>query len=62
MTYRFLKAILVSTVFALLASGPLKGQSEVLPWLEYRNSPAVDSLMRSMTIKDMVAQSFWIPA
>lgn len=62
MTYRFLKAVVVSTVFALLASGPLKGQSEVLPWLEYRNSPAVDSLMRSMTIKDMVAQSFWIPA
>ncbi|HPT11542.1 MAG TPA: glycoside hydrolase family 3 N-terminal domain-containing protein [Bacteroidales bacterium] len=59
---RILKTAAASTIIAVLTSVSLFGQVNRIPWLDYQNEPAVDTLLKNMSVKDMVAQSFWIPA
>lgn len=33
-----------------------------LPWEKYLNDPAIDSLINTMTVREMIAQLIWVPA
>jgi beta-glucosidase-like glycosyl hydrolase/CubicO group peptidase (beta-lactamase class C family) len=51
--------------FFLVVTMPLQsiiGQSYDVPWLKYLRVPEVDSILNSMSVKDMVAQSIWVEA
>ncbi|MCJ7821439.1 MAG: hypothetical protein MUP53_09560, partial [Bacteroidales bacterium] len=37
-------------------------QTIEVPWLKYLNVPAVDSLLNSLSVSEMIAQSIWVEA
>ncbi len=47
---------------AALSLQPVSGQTQDVPWLKYLRVPEVDSLLNSMSVRDMVAQSIWVEA
>ena len=53
------------SIFLLMATMPLHslmGQTYDVPWLKYLRVPEVDSILKSMSVRDMVAQSIWVEA
>lgn len=51
--------------FLLMATMPLHslmGQTYNVPWLKYLRVPEVDSILNTMSVRDMVAQSIWVEA
>jgi beta-N-acetylhexosaminidase len=56
------KAAVVSCIIAAFTSVSLFAQTNRLAWLDYENDKNVDSLLKNMSVKEMVAQSFWVPA
>ena len=55
-------AILLLISLSVLPQSKALCQSPELPWLKYMRSQQVDSIMNKMTVRDMIAQSIWIPA
>jgi beta-N-acetylhexosaminidase len=45
---------------ALLSSGKVSGQVSDPPFLKYMNHPWVDSIMKTLTIEQQIAQCIWI--
>ena len=41
---------------------PLFSQTNDVPWLKYLRMPEVDSILNSMSVRDMIAQSIWVEA
>lgn len=41
---------------------PLFSQTNDVPWLKYLRIPEVDSILNSMSVRDMIAQSIWVEA
>jgi len=47
---------------AALPLHPVSGQTYDVPWLKYLRVPEVDSILNSMSVRDMIAQSIWVEA
>ncbi len=59
------KNIFKLSFFFLVATMPLHslfGQGYDVPWLKYLRVPEVDSILNSMSVRDMIAQSLWVEA
>jgi beta-N-acetylhexosaminidase len=62
MNRKTLKIAVLTSLIITLSSISAFGQFNKLPWLECQNDPSIDSIMKTMSVRDMVAQSIWVPA
>lgn len=59
-----MKKLFLLPVLSLMAlfigTQNVKSQDESIPWLKYMNDPEVDSLLNTLSVKEMVTQSYWV--
>ncbi len=55
--------ILLLTVAAfIMAQAPAKGAENNVPWKAYTSDRRIDSILNTMTVREMIAQLIWVPA
>ncbi len=52
----------IAVLLLLVITTSSFGQKTKAPWLKYQADKSIDSVLNTMTVKEMVAQSIWIPA
>ncbi len=54
----------VLMALALIFPSPVGGQSNGgdIPWQKYIDDPRVDSIIKTLTVREMIAQLIWVPA
>lgn len=57
----FLPILVLSTLFMIHAS-PSRGAENNVPWKNFTGDRRVDSILSTMTVREMIAQLIWIPA
>ena len=50
------------SLMVTLPFNPIFSQTVQVPWLKYLRDPAVDSLLNSLSVSEMIAQSIWVEA
>jgi beta-N-acetylhexosaminidase len=55
-----LRNLLIILTLAIISTETIKGQNEDPPFLKYMNHPWVDSVMKTLTIDQQIAQCIWI--
>src|SRR5512133_646724 len=59
---RNIKKLSFSLMMVTMSLQPLFSQTNDVPWLKYLRVPEVDSILNSMSVRDMIAQSIWVEA
>ncbi|MFZ2286592.1 MAG: glycoside hydrolase family 3 N-terminal domain-containing protein [Bacteroidales bacterium] len=54
--------VLLSLAPAIFSPVMAQATGNNLPWQKYLNDTRVDSLLRTLTVREMIAQLFWVPA
>ncbi len=54
--------LLYLTGFLLLSGPVLHADRDNLPWQRHLSDPAIDSILSTMTLREMIAQLVWVPA
>ncbi|MCU0378979.1 MAG: hypothetical protein MUC78_12055, partial [Bacteroidales bacterium] len=54
--------LLLSTLLICLPLQAIAVGENPLPWLGYLNDRRVDSLLNTLTVREMIAQIVWVPA
>ncbi|MCU0458688.1 MAG: serine hydrolase [Bacteroidales bacterium] len=57
----FLPFLVLSVLYMMIAS-PARGAENNVPWKNFTGDRKVDSILNTMTIREMIAQLIWIPA
>jgi beta-N-acetylhexosaminidase len=55
-------SIFTALLLAVTSSSAVFSQKSQIPWADYLNAPSIDSILNTLSVKEMVAQSFWVPA
>lgn len=61
MKKRFLVPIVAIALLLLTVSGSRPAENNV-PWRDFTGDPRVDSILNTMTVREMIAQLIWVPA
>lgn len=56
------RTIIIASAFIICFTPSLFSQEKMLPWSVFDNDKSIDSTMNTMSVKEMIAQSFWMPA
>jgi beta-glucosidase-like glycosyl hydrolase/CubicO group peptidase (beta-lactamase class C family) len=57
----FLTPIAATVILLLTVSGSRPAENNV-PWKKFAGDPRVDSILNTMTVREMIAQLVWVPA
>lgn len=55
-------SILILTLLMILSAFPVNGVENNVPWKNYSGDRRVDSILNTMTVREMIAQLIWVPA
>ena len=46
----------------MISASPVTGAENNVPWKKFTGDPRVDSILNTMTVREMIAQLIWVPA
>ena len=59
---RIVSLLLLATLLISKSTQTFAAGENPLPWLTYLNDRRVDSLLNTLTVREMIAQIIWVPA
>jgi len=59
---KFCLFLLLSVCAMLAPESPASGAENNVPWKSHTGDPRVDSILKTMTVREMIAQLIWVPA
>jgi len=54
--------LVLAVCVLIMSASPASGAENNVPWNKFTGDPRVDSLLKTMTVREMIAQLIWVPA
>ncbi len=55
-------SLIIAVCALILSASPVTGAENNVPWKNLAGDPRVDSILKTMTVREMIAQLIWVPA
>ncbi|MRR20956.1 serine hydrolase, partial [bacterium] len=59
---KFSFILLLTVAASVITSAPASGAENNVPWKAYAGDRRIDSILNTMTVREMIAQLIWVPA